>query len=194
MQFNRFDKAFIVFTAVFVAVMAGSGYYLQSSMKEKLTAHLKQDGLLIARTLSQALPKTVPAGGLDGFCSAYRDDLHLRITIIDPDGRVIGESHRSSAGMENHGDRPEIRQALETGSGWSLRHSATLNEDMFYTAVLTQDPTRVVRVAMPLAHLRQIESEIMLAASIFLYIVPFVAAGLLIFLARYLKKVTPAPR
>jgi two-component system phosphate regulon sensor histidine kinase PhoR len=194
MQWRCLHKVYLAFAAVFFAAMALSGYYLQLSMEKQLTAHLRSDGLLIARTLARALPRTEPPGGLDKFCSAYRDDIHLRITIIAPDGRVLGESHRSSAGMENHADRPEIRDALESGSGSAIRYSTTLKADMFYTAVLAREPARVVRVAMPLSQLRKIENEIMLVASIFLYLVPFLAALMLALVAYYLKRVDAGQR
>jgi PiT family inorganic phosphate transporter len=188
MQLSRLHKFYIVFAAAFVSAMALSGYYLQKSMKEKLTAHLRDDGLLIARTIARALPAADPPEGLDDFCAAYRNDTRLRITVISPDGRVTGESHRSSEGMENHGGRPEVRAAFETGVGWAIRRSDTLEEDMLYTAVLTDEPVRVVRVAMPLTHMRRIENEIMLAVSVFLYLIPFLAALMLAFAAYYLKR------
>ena len=57
-------------------------------------------------------------------------------------------------------------------------------------AVLTPEKDRVVRVAIPLNQLRQVKNEIMLLASIFLYLLPFLAVLILFFLARYLKRTT----
>lgn len=192
MQLSRLDRIFLVFSAAFIAVMAAAGYLLQMRMEEKLTEHIRGDSMVIARTIARALPKTEPAKGLDDFCSVYRGDTGLRITIIDSEGRVVGESHRPSLGMENHRDRPEIRDALNNGYGWSVRHSRTLNQDMSYAAVLTPEKDRIVRVAIPLNQLRQVKNEIMLIASIFLYLLPFLAVLILFFLARYLKRATSA--
>ena len=56
--------------------------------------------------------------------------------------------------MENHSDRPGIRQALSAGFGTSLRHSATVGEDLFYCAMRfprTGEARGVVRLAVPAA-------------------------------------------
>src|SRR2546421_2598 len=53
-------------------------------------------------------------------------DLPTRITFIAADGKVIAESGRDPAELDNHGDRPEVMQARLDGFGKAVRHSATL--------------------------------------------------------------------
>ena len=48
--------------------------------------------------------------------------------------------------MENHADRPEVKEALENGRGSNVRRSDTLNEEMFYYAVRLSDGT-ILRVS-----------------------------------------------
>ena len=77
-----------------------------------------------------------------------------RVSIIDATGRVLSESARDPEGMENHSDRPEFLQAIASGEGHSIRHSATLNQEMMYTAVRVQPAggsPEVIRLALPLA-------------------------------------------
>ncbi|HEX9021788.1 MAG TPA: ATP-binding protein, partial [Nitrospirota bacterium] len=69
----------------------------------------------------------------------FKEQTGYRVTVIAPDGRVLGDSDKESSQMENHLGRPEIQQALTKGSGMSMRHSATLNEELLYAA------TRVTR-------------------------------------------------
>ncbi|MCB9642614.1 MAG: PAS domain-containing protein [Myxococcales bacterium] len=62
----------------------------------------------------------------------------LRITLIERDGRVWGDSHRTFSQlhkMENHATRPEFQQALRKEKGLSIRRSATLNKRMWYLAL-----------------------------------------------------------
>lgn len=76
-----------------------------------------------------------------------------RVTVIDASGQVLAESARDPEGMVNHSDRPEFRQALASGEGQSVRHSATLNQQMVYAAVRFQPaggPPAVIRMALPL--------------------------------------------
>jgi two-component system, OmpR family, phosphate regulon sensor histidine kinase PhoR len=83
-----------------------------------------------------------------------------RVTLILPDGRVLADSGEDPAVMESHAGRPEVRQALRTGEGTSRRFSGTVGEDMLYLARAVRGPgdeiVGVLRVAVPLAHVRAI--------------------------------------
>lgn len=70
----------------------------------------------------------------------------LRITLIDTDGTVMYDSVADRTAMDNHGDRPEIKKAMEEGEAGVVRKSATLDRSTFYYAVLRTDG-RVLRVA-----------------------------------------------
>lgn len=72
--------------------------------------------------------------------------LGIRITLINPDGKVIYESDADIKLMDNHGDRPEITDAQKTGVGESVRYSNTLEKDTFYYAILLDDG-KILRVS-----------------------------------------------
>jgi signal transduction histidine kinase len=55
--------------------------------------------------------------------------------------------------MENHADRPEIKEARRQEWGASVRHSTTPGEDLLYVA--HRNPTAIVRVAYSLAEIRE---------------------------------------
>jgi len=80
-------------------------------------------------------------------------DLGLRVTLIAPDGRVLGDSgvpHEQIASMDNHRARPEVAEALRAGRGTSIRRSATLNREFLYVAARQDSgPVAVVRLARP---------------------------------------------
>jgi two-component system phosphate regulon sensor histidine kinase PhoR len=76
-----------------------------------------------------------------------------RITIIAPDGRVIGDSSVDSPDvldLDPHGTRPEVREALTRGQGLRSRYSRTLGVSMRYVAVPFETPSgaAVVRLAV----------------------------------------------
>jgi two-component system phosphate regulon sensor histidine kinase PhoR len=83
----------------------------------------------------------------------------LRLTIISDDGRVLADSERSAAqvaAMDNHGQRPEVMDARNTGRGVSRRRSATLGIDFVYVAQAMAQPDgtiAVARLAKPLSAL-----------------------------------------
>ena len=74
----------------------------------------------------------------------YKDVLtHLvdntRATLITEDGTVLFDSNASAAQMENHLDRPEIQDALKTGTGDDGRKSSTTQIQTYYYAVRLSD-------------------------------------------------------
>ncbi|CAJ1315850.1 two-component system histidine kinase PnpS [Paenibacillus nuruki] len=61
-----------------------------------------------------------------------------RVTFIEKDGTVIGDSESDPHAMNNHMDREEIRAASTTGVGSAIRYSATLDKNMLYVAAPVQ--------------------------------------------------------
>lgn len=83
--------------------------------------------------------------------TAYLHDMdkvqeETRVTLIDEDGNVLYDSTQDEIAFENHKDRPEIQEALETGEGDDIRKSDSLDKQMVYYALKMQDGT-VLRVA-----------------------------------------------
>ncbi len=103
---------------------------------------LKMSGTLLASAYDQS---AAPSG--EELSEIASED--YRITLISPDGTVLYESdpQASEDRMDNHRDRPEIKQALETGDGSSARESDTVGRVTYYYAVRLQngDVLRVSR-------------------------------------------------
>lgn len=74
---------------------------------------------------------------------------NARITWIAADGRVLGDTDANQSQMENHAERPEFFNALQTGEGIDVRMSETLSENTYYYAMRMADGTilRVSRTA-----------------------------------------------
>lgn len=69
-----------------------------------------------------------------------------RITLVDSDGTVIFDSYYNPQSLENHRERPEIKDALEKGTGRCSRVSDTLQQETYYYALKLADG-KVIRVA-----------------------------------------------
>lgn len=65
------------------------------------------------------------------FFNSFKSD-SKRITLIAPDGTVLADTKVSSAKLENHSDREEIKDAVQNGTGKSSRYSHTLTEKTLY--------------------------------------------------------------
>lgn len=96
------------------------------------------------RVQAELIAKGVTDGG-----GAYFEGLDAgesRITWIDAGGEVLYDSEADASSLENHADREEFTEAVQTGYGESVRYSATLTERMLYCAKRLGDGT-VIRVA-----------------------------------------------
>ncbi|MGN0621106.1 MAG: ATP-binding protein [Porcipelethomonas sp.] len=78
------------------------------------------------------------------YLNSVKDVSSSRITWIGSDGMVIYDNKAKN--MENHSDRPEFIEAIETGRGSGARLSKTLREKTYYYAVRLSDGT-VLRVS-----------------------------------------------
>ena len=79
------------------------------------------------------------------------DAKQYRLTWIDSGGEILFDSHVEADRMENHGDREEIKEAMESGRGSSERHSDTLTEKTIYEAIKLSDGT-VLRISISSAN------------------------------------------
>ncbi|MGF7046555.1 two-component system phosphate regulon sensor histidine kinase PhoR [Paenibacillus sp. DS2015] len=62
------------------------------------------------------------------------DQTNSRVTFIDHNGDVIGDSESNADQMDNHKGRKEIQSADKKNIGYSIRYSSTLGQDMLYVA------------------------------------------------------------
>ena len=89
--------------------------------------------------------------GVDPVRLAHADGAALgrRVTLIRPDGVVIGDTDFDLAGLatlENHLSRPEVAAARDAGEGFAERPSPSRGDLEFYVAV--RAPLGIVRVSM----------------------------------------------
>ncbi len=85
---------------------------------------------------------------------------NLRITVIDKDGEVKYDSNADIGTMDNHVNRPEIKQALKTGEGKAERKSNTLDKTTYYYAEKMENG-QVLRVAKEVGSMWQFFMKIL---------------------------------
>lgn len=67
------------------------------------------------------------------------EDEDIRITLMDGKGVVLADSMAEAVYMENHINREEVTEALETGTGEASRISGTLQKMSYYVAQKVND-------------------------------------------------------
>ena len=147
------------FLAVIFAVLLALTWYALTSLRffyhNQVAASLEQNAHLSQLSL---LPKiqSLDFREVDALCKTLGKASSARITVILPDGRVIGDTDENPANMKDHSDRPEFQEALVTGLGSSQRFSETLGKQMMYLAIaIRQDDSTlaVIRTSQPLTEI-----------------------------------------
>ena len=95
---------------------------------------------------------------VDVICKETGKASATRITVILPDGKVIGDSRETPRFMDNHAEREEVAGALAGAVSRSVRFSGTLHQKMMYVAVPLIEDQRVeavLRTAVSVASLDQ---------------------------------------
>ena len=135
---KRIRRAIVLVGVICVTLTAlGTAVLFQRAFGHQLDRDLQRTAAAIAAGYEAG-----QGDSLDGYLD---EGDSLRLTLIDPEGNVLYDS-TGTADMENHLDRPEVRQALESGSGADTRHSKTLGYETHYYAVLLSDGN-VLRLA-----------------------------------------------
>ena len=159
MRRNLFAKLGLTFLALLVSALLAVDFFAERALRRdyERTAYSELSAVAgIAQARASALPALPPSrpedvAKLKEWVSQMAAS-GARVTIIGSDGQVFAESQSDSQTMENHINRPEVREALAKGSGRAIRHSVTVNRDLHYYAVrhdMATGPPIILRFALP---------------------------------------------
>ncbi len=107
----------------------------------------------------------------------------VRVTFITADGTVLYDSDAEASQMENHLDRPEIQQAIQTGSGEDIRDSSTTDSSTYYYALRLSDGN-VLRLAQQYSSIR----SMVLSSIPGIGVVMIILFGMALLLSRWLAQ------
>ena len=157
-------KVLLGYLAIAGVGMGAAGWLaldaLEASDTDQRRAGLTGQARIAVSLFAAPLATAKPDPALiDAMADELGDAIHARVTVINPDGRVLGDSYESGDALlrlDNHATRPEVRQALTDGIGSSIRFSDTVGIRMLNLAlpVRSQSPESrllgVVRLSLPL--------------------------------------------
>jgi two-component system phosphate regulon sensor histidine kinase PhoR len=193
----------ILFIVLIVASMAALGAYLTHSVRnsqlDNLRFQLEQEARITAEASQFAL---LGQGDTpDALAKRLGKEIDTRITVIAPDGTVLGDSIEDPTTMENHATRPEVKAALASGIGEITRYSTTLKEPMMYVAVTVVSQGKslgIARVALPLTTVNNSVSHVtrtVMLATIIITVLAVLAAWLIARAAtRSIRELTAASK
>lgn len=133
-----FAVALTVWLACIVCILGALYYYFNKKSAEEF----RNEAIFVAQGI-----ETSGAQYLEELsASPRRHSEDVRITWIAGDGTVLYDNYTDAAMLESHADREEFREALESGSGQSVRYSSTQMEKIIYYAIKLNDGS-VLRVS-----------------------------------------------
>lgn len=151
---------FIIIVLSLVTIVWYTLGTLRQFYLEQSAVDLENQALLLRK---QIRPNLDDPPFIDALCKETGTRISTRVTVILPDGKVIGDTEENPEVMENHRSRPEIAEALRGRLGTSLRFSNTIQKNLMYVAVPVYDNNdiiAVIRTSYPLYAMDQVLSEI----------------------------------
>ncbi len=180
----------VTFTGI-LAIISLRNFYINH-----LSSNLKSNATLVANILADDLA-TNNLSQINLKTKDLGKELETRITIIDINGIVLGDSEKNPALMENHADRPEIKEALQGKTGKSIRYSSTLEIDMLYLAIpiiKNNQTLGIARLSLPLTEVNEnisnLHKIIILATAITLVIASIISLIISLTITRPLQEMT----
>jgi signal transduction histidine kinase len=195
-------RLFASIALLVAAAVVGSIIATDILLRRHLEAEIADELQREARLLAVFTP--ADSSKWPEFAALAGGRLGRRVTLIDPEGHVRGDTEFDRASLshlQNHRDRPEVRAALDSASGVGMnqRLSASTNERQMYVAVRGGPPgLAVVRVSTTLAivdaQVHAWQRAVAAAGLVMLLAAALVAWMLAGFLARPLLNITAAAR
>jgi len=184
--FRRFLITYLIIAALLLVSLE---IYLSREIKDNYVSNLRESLIIQARLIAGQIPLSF-TDNLDDFCKRFKTQTGSRITIIDETGKVLGDSDEPSEKMENHANRPEIKDAEINDIGYSIRFSNTLKKNLFYlTIALNRDgEKRFLRLSLPLHDVETAMNEIRKRIIIASLSVPLIAFLIGLFQTRRITK------
>lgn len=135
----RIQKSMVVIlTLTLVMACAMFSVIAYNQNLSLLKEHVRQEARYIRAAIEVA--------GQEYVAQMDSADKSARVTLIRKDGCVIYDSWQTVSRMENHKDRQEVKNAMQSGTGEAVRMSDSFEEEMYYYAVKLDDGN-ILRVA-----------------------------------------------
>jgi len=141
----------LLVAAAVVGSILATDLLLRRHLEQEIATELEREARLVAALAPSDSTRWPDYAALAGA------RLSRRVTLIDPEGRVRGDTEFSRDALprlENHSNRPEVRAAYDSarGVGMNQRLSASTNERQLYVAVRDGPPgIAITRVSTTLA-------------------------------------------
>ncbi|MGF7058825.1 two-component system histidine kinase PnpS [Brassicibacter mesophilus] len=130
-------RIFITFMALVLIGVLITGVLALSLLRVNYLDNVQEKLITNSRLIGEALRESdnYDKSYLNSIALVYSKHTNARVTFIDKDGWVIGDSSANAETLENHKDRIEVQKAFSGQIGVSQRYSESIGRDMLYVAI-----------------------------------------------------------
>ena len=196
MRLTLNNKIALAFGIVITVMLSGIYLYLENNLtrltRDNIAENLYKQTVLAKTFLEYQPLDQLNIEHMDPLADKIGADLGLRATIINQEGKVVGDSKldpEQVERLENHLYRPEVQEALKESTGRSQRFSSTIRKDLLYIAAAFRKGNKIlgfVRLSMPLsrieiisAHVRNMVLALLVAVLILSWVMSFFLSALI---------------
>jgi two-component system, OmpR family, phosphate regulon sensor histidine kinase PhoR len=182
----------VLVTLSMVVLSALLYFFVRNNYIDSLSSRMQADAYVLSEQATLQIRSGEASPELNEFVEQYSRLLDARVTIIRPDGRVIGESSDNVPVIANHLNRPEVRAAMTGTPASAIRLSDTVDIDLLYVAVPVRDGDEIIGVTRLAVSLEQVNQSLALVRRTMIAI-SLLTTGLAILLAIVLGNYTIRP-
>ncbi|QZY57155.1 two-component system histidine kinase PnpS [Crassaminicella profunda] len=164
-------KIFVTYTILILIGIILTGLLTLNFVRNSYVENMENKLITNASLMNQFIKEQAEKNSFEDidfsqYANAYGGQIDARITFINKEGKVIGDSEISStmlSEIENHSYRPEVKKALKGEVGKSERWSTTTETDYIYIAVPIKIENKiygVTRLALPLTEMKKLNYEL----------------------------------
>lgn len=189
--FWHFYVWFLVITLLSVAVIS---IYATGAFDKFFYQNIQQNLQIRANLVGQLIEPYYTSGDfdkLDKLCKQIGKSVGIRITVIEDNGKVLGDSQEDPAVMDNHSLRPEVLEAKSKGFGLNTRFSDTIKSMLIYAAVsykISNGESIIVRTSLPIDDFNARRNAVFMRIIQFGIIIAVILAAISLLISNHISK------
>ena len=165
---SLFWRLFSGYLLVILMSLTAIIWFASDSVQKLYLRQTAKDLEARARLVEELIQKEAASLGpsqVDALCKELDIRTAMRVTVILPSGQVIGDSADDPSVMENHVDRPEVREATKGNTGVATHFSHSLEMNMMYVAVPLYEEDKIIAVVRTSVSIASVEEVLRQAYS-----------------------------
>lgn len=156
---NFILSSLIIILLPLILILSTTSLFIRNNSLKIYESNLTEIAYTLEPTIKEIIIKN-QKDTIDKYIKSLKLEKGFRLTIIDIDGVVLGDSILNPSRMENHKTREEVIEALNNKIGKSIRYSTSTKEDMLYIALPIKDQkddiVSIIRVSFSLKELNSL--------------------------------------